>query len=179
MFYKKIQEMLGEIAFEEKAEKWADKMYPCDGQAQRYLLMGAKFGYNEKCSELVNELKWERDTKTELAEHLGKANNKVADLEETINKLREQLALRYDLEDKIKELEETNKVNEWHYVKDGDLPKDDKQYLVLFFYNYKGKKEMSCGVRDNLHSDFEIRRCYTEQIITWQEIVLPELKESE
>ena len=66
-----------------------------------------------------------------------------------------------------------NKANEWHYVKDGDLPKDDKQYLVLFFYNYKGKKEMSFGVRDNLHSDFEIHRCYTEQIIAWKEIVLP------
>ena len=71
-----------------------------------------------------------------------------------------------------------NKANEWHYVKDGDLPKDDKQYLVLFFYNYRGKKEMSFGVRDNLHSDFEIHRCYTEQIIAWKEIVLPELKES-
>ena len=70
-----------------------------------------------------------------------------------------------------------NKANEWHYVKYGDLPKDDKQYLVLFFYNYKGKKEMSFGVRDNLHSDFEIHRCYTEQIVAWKEIVLP--KESE
>ena len=66
-----------------------------------------------------------------------------------------------------------NKANEWHYVKDGDYPKDDKQYLVLFFYNYKGKKEMSFGVRDNLHSDFEIKRCYTEQIIAWKEIVFP------
>ena len=70
-----------------------------------------------------------------------------------------------------------NKANEWHYVKDRDLPKDDKQYLVLFFYNYKGKKEMSYGVRDNLHSDFENHRCYTEQIIAWKEIVPP--KESE
>ena len=76
-------------------------------------------------------------------------------------------------------LVEESKANEWHYVKDGDLPKDDKQYLVLFFYNYRGKKEMSCGVRDNLHSDFETNRCYTEQIIAWKEIVLPELpKES-
>lgn len=33
--------------FEKEAEKWADKMYPCDGQAQRYLLMGAEFGYNK------------------------------------------------------------------------------------------------------------------------------------
>ena len=30
-----------------EAEKWADKMYPCDGQAQRYLLMGVEFGYNK------------------------------------------------------------------------------------------------------------------------------------
>ena len=73
-----------------------------------------------------------------------------------------------------------NKANEWHYVKDGDLPKDDKQYLVLFCYNHKGKKEMSCGIRDNLYSAFEHLRCYTEQIIAWKEIVLPELpKESE
>lgn len=70
--------------------------------------------------------------------------------------------------------EVADKANEWHFVKDGDYPKDDKQYLVLFFYNYKGKKEMSFGVRDNLHSDFEIKRCYTEQIIAWKEIVLPE-----
>ena len=72
-----------------------------------------------------------------------------------------------------------NKANEWHYVKDGDLPKDDKEYLVLYYFNYKGKKETHCGVRDNLHNDFEIHRCYTEQIIAWKEIVLPELKESE
>ena len=58
----------------------------------------------------------------------------------------------------------------WHKVADGDLPKDDKQYLVLYYYNYKGKKEMSYGVRDNLHSDFEIHRNYTEQIIAWCEI---------
>ena len=35
-------------------------------------------------------------------------NQIIADLEETINKLREQLALRYGLEDKIKELEKEN-----------------------------------------------------------------------
>ena len=33
--------------FEKEAEEWANKMYPCDGQAQRYLLMGAEFGYNK------------------------------------------------------------------------------------------------------------------------------------
>ena len=93
----------------------------------------------------------------------------------------ELLEENQDLRKQVAELEKENaelkQANEWHYVKDGDLPKDDKQYLVLFFYNYKGKKEMSFGVRDNLHSDFEIHRCYTEQIIAWKEIVLP--KESE
>ena len=93
----------------------------------------------------------------------------------------ELLEENQDLRKQVAELEKENaelkQANEWHYVKDGDLPKDDTQYLVLFFYNYKGKKEMSFGVRDNLHSDFEIHRCYTEQIIAWKEIVLP--KESE
>ena len=59
---------------------------------------------------------------------------------------------------------------QWHKVAERDLPKEDKQYLVLFYYNYKGKKEMSYGVRNNLHSDFEIHRGYTEQIIAWCEI---------
>ena len=72
-----------------------------------------------------------------------------------------------------------NKANEWHFPSKGEYPKDDKQYLVLFSYTYKGKEEMSCGVRDNLRSDFELHRCYTEQIIAWKEIVLPEQKESE
>ena len=65
----------------------------------------------------------------------------------------------------------------WHDLRKdpNELPKDDKQYLVLYYYNYKGKKEMSYGVRDNLHSDFEIHRNYTEQIIAWCEI--PQFKE--
>ena len=33
--------------FEKEAEEWANKMYPCDGQAQRYLIEGAEFGYNK------------------------------------------------------------------------------------------------------------------------------------
>jgi hypothetical protein len=46
--------------FEREAEKWADKMYPSDGQAQRYLLTGAKFCYNkakEECEQENTELK--------------------------------------------------------------------------------------------------------------------------
>ena len=100
----------------------------------------------------------------------------TSDLLEENAELRKQI-MDKTIEQNIALKKELDKANEWHYVKDGDLPKDDKQYLVLFFYNYKGKKEMSYGVRDNLHSDFEIHRCYTEQIIAWKEIVPP--KESE
>ena len=41
--------------FEKEAEGWADKMYPCDGQAQRYLLMGVEFCY-DKVKEIIKEL---------------------------------------------------------------------------------------------------------------------------
>ena len=40
--------------FKKEAEEWADKMYPCDGQAQRYLLMGVEFGYN-KAKEIIKD----------------------------------------------------------------------------------------------------------------------------
>jgi chromosome segregation ATPase len=118
--------------FEKEAEEYANK-YVTEGVDELKIKVikghwqdGAEFGYNEKYSEFEKELKWERDTKAELAEHLGKANDRVADLEdklanadyqiegrdlkikdleETIDKLREQFALRYNLEDKIKDLE--------------------------------------------------------------------------
>ena len=153
MFDKKVQEMLTEIMFEEKAEEAtldlygsADDVYGKEDYKQGFK-DGTKFGYNEKYSEFENELKWERDTKTELAEHLGKANDKVADLEETINKLREQLALRYDLEDKIKELEEANKTNKWYYVKDGDLPNTEcgrADVTVAYINAYENPCKMDC-----------------------------------
>lgn len=36
-----------EKELQKKAEEWADEMYPCVGQAQRYLLEGIEFGYNK------------------------------------------------------------------------------------------------------------------------------------
>lgn len=41
----------------------------------------------------------------ELQTDKGRLTDENRDLKETINKLREQIALRYDLEDKIRELE--------------------------------------------------------------------------
>ena len=74
-----------------------------------------------------------------------------------------------------------NKVNEWHYVKDG-LP-DEGTYLVVW-QNDKGYKEIFIMKYDEddeerLHwvdGDYEVQ---DEYIIAWKEIVLPKLKESE
>ena len=49
--------------FEKEAEEWANEMYPCDGQAQRYLLMGAEFGYNK-----ANEWHYVKDEGTPIHE---------------------------------------------------------------------------------------------------------------
>ena len=106
--------------FEKEAEEWANEMYPCDGQAQRYLIEGAEFGYN--------------------------------------------------------------KANEWHYVKDGDLPKGEGTYLAVW-QNDNGYKEIFIlKYEENdeeefhwLDDDYEVQ---DEYVIAWKEIVLPkEIKE--
>lgn len=84
-----------------------------------------------------------------------------------------------------------NKANEWHYVKDGDLPnkeQEEKQLLVrvhnytedcIFAYYMKDKYFSKNGKRfySDTDCDYPID---IEDIIAWKEIVLPELpKESE
>jgi hypothetical protein len=98
--------------FEKETKEWANKMDPSDGQAQRYLLMGAEFGYN--------------------------------------------------------------KANEWHYIKDGNLPKENENVLIysnranhIGFYRNGFWFTNSDGCLED--DDIEV--------IAWKEIVLP--KESE
>ena len=87
-----------------------------------------------------------------------------------------------------------NKANEWHYVKDGDLPKDTTSlYLVRvyswnFSFSHLYKKyttyiptvcewngEYFTALDDMAYSNARnINSC-----VAWKEIVLPELKESE
>ena len=83
-----------------------------------------------------------------------------------------------------------NKANEWHYVKDGDLPNkelEEKQLLVrvrnytedcIFAYYMKDKYYSKNGKRfySDIDCDYPID---IEDIIAWKEIVLPELKEIE
>lgn len=86
-----------------------------------------------------------------------------------------------------------NKANEWHYVKDGDLPKDTTSlYLVRvyswnFSFSHLYKKyttyiptvcewngEYFTALDDMAYSNARnINSC-----VAWKEIVLPELKES-
>ena len=83
-----------------------------------------------------------------------------------------------------------NKANEWHYVKDGDLPKEEleeKQLLVrvrnytedcIFAYYMLDKYYSKNGKRfySDIDCDYPID---IKDVIAWKEIVLPELKESE
>jgi hypothetical protein len=68
-----------------------------------------------------------------------------------------------------------NKANEWHYVKDGDLPKATTPVLVIL--------ESGVPYVSWISSDKGWWFCtnyYTgeDDVIAWKEIVLPELKES-
>ena len=69
-----------------------------------------------------------------------------------------------------------NKANEWHYVKDGDLPKNNTQVLV-FLENKRMKISIFMENKFTLwNKDYNT---YTKlyDVIAWKEIVLP--KESE
>ena len=68
------------------------------------------------------------------------------------------------------QLEELEKVNEWHYVKDG-LPKDEKEYLVI----YESDHTKYIGLESYYLDTKEWSTIC--KIIAWKEIVLP--KESE
>ncbi len=62
-----------------------------------------------------------------------------------------------------------NKANEWHYVKDGDLPPEDTKVLAFMA---GGEVCIAHFYRRNVWDKIGI-------VIAWKEIVLPELKENE
>ena len=74
-----------------------------------------------------------------------------------------------------------NKANEWHYVKDGDLPKEDLRPRTLGYYltaskhkSYKGfvfEVAYFTGVIFTKGGDI------LDNVIAWKEIVLPNIKE--
>lgn len=76
------------------------------------------------------------------------------------------------------DFEMTNEVNEWHYVKYGDLPKECENVLCYC----KGAGIKFCCVGHIIMLDNKVRwwaNNKTEElrVIAWKEIVLPEIKE--
>ena len=80
-----------------------------------------------------------------------------------------------------------NKANEWHYVKDGDYPKDNKPVLCILgdvasnncevgYYNDVGSGEPWHFETYHLPDDDGDNAW---GVSAWKEIVLPELKENE
>ena len=63
-----------------------------------------------------------------------------------------------------------NKANEWHYVKDGDLPKKTGEYLVYIINGY-GSKSIEL-IQYNSSRHFWCVDCQNE-VIAWKEIALP------
>ena len=106
---------------------------------------GAEFGYNKANEELEEKYK-----------------ETLCNSEMNLNSVTEQL-------------EELEKANEWHYVKDGDLPKDFGYYLVaLKSVAYKGFVfEVAYFTGNIFTKGGEI----SDNVYAWKEIVLP--KESE
>ena len=81
-----------------------------------------------------------------------------------------------------------NKANEWHYVKDGDLPKENEYIMIyskLADNIVVGKRRCAGKIRKRCvyewyFATYEGTYCLRDKdIIAWKEIVLPELKESE
>jgi hypothetical protein len=71
-----------------------------------------------------------------------------------------------------------NKANEWHYVKDGDLPKNNTQVLTLL---ENKRMKVSIFMENKFTVWNKDYNTYTKlyDVIAWKEIVLPGLKESE
>ena len=95
-----------------------------------------------------------------------------------------------------------NKANEWHYVKDGDLPKAYQKCYFIYSNNYGEDNKVifskyNINVLTGIYAFFldeetdeeTTEPCFyddinddeigLEEVYAWKEIVLPELKESE
>ena len=89
-----------------------------------------------------------------------------------------------------------NKANEWHFPKDGDLPKEENLECLCIirpikeegepFKNndfrgvlYYRNKRFYLDENDSNDCLLESNSDFTDLVIAWKEIVLPELKESE
>ena len=71
-----------------------------------------------------------------------------------------------------------NKANEWHYVKDGDFPKEKGNYLVAWKRTHHVEEFGKWGFDvDLFNADEGYFEGDGDYVIAWKEIILP--KESE
>ena len=61
-----------------------------------------------------------------------------------------------------------NKANEWHYVKNGDLPKHEVNVLVLF-----NKQCIDIAHYNYDYKEWHFTDSIVRDVIAWKEIVLP------
>ena len=107
-----------------------------------------------------------------LSECIAGIRTRCTDFEESKKLLLEGIEFGY------------NKANEWHYVKDGDLPTDDKDMLMsghlILLTKMKGTDNLYVTLGRYNFSTQEF--CYQHivgliDVVAWQEIVLPKEKE--
>ena len=76
-----------------------------------------------------------------------------------------------------------NKANEWHYVKDGDLPKEDLRPRTLGYYltasKHKSYKGIVFEVAYFTGVIFTKGGDILDNVIAWKEIVLPKEAKNE
>ena len=117
--------------------------------------------------------KWETDKRSYIDGFKDGAEFGYNKAKEDADKMKSQFLELCNLKDmRIADLEKANK---WHYVKDGDLPKDeDWKWCVSYRgYYYVAKYEEMFGCWTNQEYS-EVMQPYA-----WKKIVLPELKESD
>lgn len=184
--------------FEKEAEEYADKDFGMFEPTthERYAKEtdwrnGAEFGYNKCLEESTNNYNaiiadYDKEIKrlklniqedsVMFQEKVKKLNKKLSqsnkDFDEMFWRKNEIIAEKNKqiavLEKKNAELK---KANEWHYVKDGDLPKDeDWKWCVSYrgyYYVAKYEEMFECWINQEYS---EVMQPYA-----WKEIVLPEL----
>ena len=76
------------------------------------------------------------------------------------------------------QLEELEKANEWHYVKDGELPKGLPKPVLVTFHNKFSDKIVIDIARYSLELNkwwfIHDLKDLEEDVIAWKEIILPE-----
>ena len=129
-------------------------------------------------------------TDEELEKKAEEILNKHCNCEFTSECIEEVRIRCSDFEEKKKLLLEGiefgyNKANEWHYVKDGDLPKETGLLMsktLLLVTKMKGSDCLSLALGEYNFStqDFSYQHIVgLTDVIAWKENVLPEIKESE